>query len=77
MIFTFGALVKIIAGFYIGCIGIVTDASYRGFGVTHYKIDARCKTETDLVYSVTVRSMNGFGHIEVVKATQEEWQAFK
>ena len=77
MIFTYGTLVKIVAGTYIGCIGTIADVSYRGFGVVHYRIDVVCKTEIGSIHSLNISTMNGLGHIEVVKASLKEWQDFK
>lgn len=37
----YGSLVKIIAGFYLGCTGIVLD--YYG-NTRSYKVDLRCKS---------------------------------
>lgn len=45
--FTFGTLVKVIAGFYIGCTGMVVN--YYDWDNT-YAVDLICKAENGIKY---------------------------
>lgn len=67
MVYHFGMLIKVIAGFYIGCLGVVTSEATNEIGVTLV-----CKEEIGQ-HEMLATSIK---KEEVVKASKEEWDKF-